>query len=86
MRAATGKPPGPELASFMHRLRGAATAVGALDLASGLGQAETAIESGSASEVSLASLRADIAAACDKLESLIATYDRASLAKAGESR
>ena len=74
------------LPSVLHRVRGAALAVGARDLAIHLGRVEQALTMDPASRSVLEELRAQVLKASTLLAHLIAAREGAGLAKAGESR
>ena len=75
-----------DLPNVLHRVRGAASAVGARDLAVHLGRAEERLAADPVSRDVLDELHAQVVEASMTLAQLIAARDGAGLAKAGESR
>ena len=75
-----------DLPALLHRVRGAASAVGARNLAIYLGRAEEALAADPTSRPVLDALRAKVMEASTTLAQLIAAREGAGLAKAGESR
>ena len=75
-----------ELAHVLHRIRGAAAAVGAWELVGSLDRAEQDLGRGQLSSVALNDLRAALHEASTALPKLIAAQETAGLAKGGESR